>query len=279
MQYVVEVTPGRVALGNAEGIVLHENLAYLAQGDSWFSFGSFPFSKTNNLLMYLKLKKKALVVNCAKPGADLVDMTKSRSDQSFLDMFSFHSWNGILLSAGGNDLIAAAQKNTGPASRRILLTQEERGTGSSVERYISPEGWAAFANNLISEFKKIERLRDAKGSLCVDVPIYVHSYDYATPRLNGKKSQWLHKACELFAVPEKDRLALSKHLLKKLESDVLTQTGVTNLHVISTLGTLKPSKTSDTGNTEHWANEIHPNPTGYKLIAEKVAAVLNAQIT
>ena len=130
-----------------------------------------------------------------------------------------------------------------------------------------------------TEFKKIERLRDAKGSLCAGVPIYVHSYDYATPRLNGKTSKWLHKGCELFAVPDKDRIALAKYLLEKLEAEVLMQTGVRNLHVVSTLGTLKPAKTDDTGNTEHWANEIHPNPTGYKLIADKVSAVLNAQIT
>src|SRR5450755_2304641 len=46
----------------------------LAQGDSWFSIGAIPPFATSNLIFNMQLSRKTCVVDCARPGATLVNM-------------------------------------------------------------------------------------------------------------------------------------------------------------------------------------------------------------
>ncbi|MEM5332344.1 hypothetical protein VSR34_38615, partial [Paraburkholderia sp. JHI2823] len=99
-------------------------------------------------------------------------------------------WEALLLSAGGNDLIAAI--NTPPteddatkSALRLLRTPDERAgvpVADDCSHYVRPEGWAAFQNTILACFASLAEKRDGAGSLSKETPILIHSYDYAQPR-------------------------------------------------------------------------------------------------
>lgn len=55
-------------------------------------------------------------------------------------------------------------------------------------------------------------------------------------------------------------------LLTRLRT-LLLSLGLRNVHVIDTLGTLQRADVTDTGETLHWVNEIHPGAEGYRVLA------------
>ena len=83
----------------------------LAQGDSWFSNARAKLNAHANLLQELVFKEKAVAVNCAGTGNALSHMVDLESSPDFVQLLTgagAPAWDGVLLSVGGNDLIAAA---------------------------------------------------------------------------------------------------------------------------------------------------------------------------
>jgi hypothetical protein len=84
----------------------------LAQGDSWFSNARAKLNAHANLLQELVFKEKAAAVNCAGTGNALSHMVDLESSPEFMQLLAGPDapvWDGVLLSVGGNDLIAAAR--------------------------------------------------------------------------------------------------------------------------------------------------------------------------
>jgi hypothetical protein len=89
---------------------------FLAEGDSWFSIGSLNPAKNSNLLFEMAFAQSACAVNCAYPGDELRKMVKMNTDPMFIRQLKGRTsrhWDGVLLSAGGNDLIAALEWKEG----------------------------------------------------------------------------------------------------------------------------------------------------------------------
>lgn len=83
---------------------------FLAQGDSWFSIGTFKLHKNSSLLHQLNFSETSCAINCASPGAKLTHMVDNLCDPNFVNLLCGTQrvpWHGILLSAGGNDMIDA----------------------------------------------------------------------------------------------------------------------------------------------------------------------------
>ena len=115
---------------------------YLAQGDSWFSLGALLPAFTTNLPEELVLSRSTLIVNCARPGKVLALMTDTTQDPKFINLLSRPNtrwpWDGLLLSGGGNDLIAAAVvPGNFPQRQRLLLRADEWGTQPDASRYFT----------------------------------------------------------------------------------------------------------------------------------------------
>src|SRR5688572_17549892 len=88
----------------------------LAEGDSWFTLGTLNLAQGTNVLLELQFKQKNAVMSWAYPGDTLQRMVKGINDPDFDRALwnrkggNFASfWEGVIISAGGNDLIAAAQ--------------------------------------------------------------------------------------------------------------------------------------------------------------------------
>jgi hypothetical protein len=157
---------------------------YLAQGDSWFSIGSFPPWGTSSILQQISLNASSIAVNCARPGVTLQHMTERVSDSVFTDWFVgkvSEKWDAVLLSGGGNDMIdAALSPPTSDLALRLLRRPDEWLSTSGPARYLSEPGWTTFTAHLQAVWSHFL----AQRTMAQDpsVPVVVHTYDYVTPR-------------------------------------------------------------------------------------------------
>lgn len=255
----------------------------LAQGDSWFSIGSFPPGLTTNVLAELELNRSTVIVNCARPGKVLSHMTDTTTERSFVRLLTGRlamKWDAILLSGGGNDLIDAA--GVGPAAPpglRLLATAQERGNPVlAPDGYLSEPGWATFASHLKIVLNALIDRRDAGVNR--HVPLALHTYAHLMPRPAGAGfgfGPWLAPALTAFAVPAADWLGVSNALIDRLASLLEAIVSARRaadpacaLHIVdSRTANLVLARPAAPGSSGDFLNEIHPTRGGY----DKVAAV------
>jgi len=261
----------------------------LAQGDSWFSIGALPPTRTTRVVAELRLEKSTVVVNCAKPGAVLRRMTDTSREVQFLKLLRGKfalKWDALLLSGGGNDLIdAVGSSPAGPPDQRLLRTPAERGAGPLTGAdYVSEPGWQVFANHVSAVFNQLVDERDA--GINKGIPLVWHNYARVMPRPSGAGlgfGPWLLPALELYLVPQADLLPVSDELigrLGRLLRDIvavrMAQDPAANLHIAdSQAAGLELSAAGSEDSSGDWINEIHPTRGGYQKVAGAYAAVLD----
>ena len=276
---------------------------YLAEGDSWFTIGTLNFFDASNLLYELEFERHSVVISAAYPGDTLQHMVEFWRDPYFRRLLSDPAfaldWDGILLSAGGNDMIDAVQvpptdENGNPIEpqRRLLLTpaeaaqQEEAGPAA---RYVSEAGWTRFAAYLAANFKIIVEERD-KGRNA-GRPIFLHTYAVPTVRPSGARpgsNGWLFPAFESAGIPAADRQAVSdlmfarlRSLLLELDSDSASPNSLPHVHVFDSaaLTSIVPAEPDATGVSNDWANEIHLTWEGYRKVGRMFGPFIEAKLS
>lgn len=258
---------------------------YLAQGDSWFSMGHIPPWSTTNLLDQMTLTRAAVAVNCARPGVELAHMTDTVSAGDFLRMLAGNlawKWDALLVSGGGNDLIDAVQSApSASADLRLLRTAAEWGAQQDASRYVSDAGWSTFAAHM--EVVLVNLLDRRDGGINQDTPVFLHTYDYPTPRnapAGPGFGPWLYPALLAFGVPSQDWTALAKVLIDSLAQmwqGLAGKYAARKVTVIDSRGSIQPASPDATGVSGDWENEIHPTPHGYTLLANCWRTALDAQ--
>ena len=247
----------------------------LAEGDSWFSFGSW---KLQSLLRHLKFDQDTIIVSLAEPGDTLVHMADICGNPALEQQLAANGfkWDALLLSGGGNDVIDNARfivpKRSGPQS-----------SAKPVEEYFDPDALRATLNGITRGYREIIKLRDRADSPCPGVPLIAHTYDYCTPRnaparfLFPVLGPWLHTAFTAAKIDPVRWNEISDFLIDALGSRLLSlQSRLPNFHVVDTRGTLTRAAPGAIEDDADWDNEIHPNRGGFKKIAGKVVAVVNA---
>jgi hypothetical protein len=261
----------------------------LAQGDSWFSIGALPPTRTTRVVAELRLEKSTVVVNCAKPGAVLRRMTDTSREVQFLRLLRGKfalQWDALLISGGGNDLIdAVGAAPTGAPNQRLLRTPAERGNGPLTGAdYVSEPGWQVFANHLGVVFNQLVDERDA--GINKGIPLVWHNYARVMPRPSGAGmgfGPWLLPGLELYQVPQADLLLVSDELLGRLArllDDIvaarLAQDPAANLHIADSQSAGVELAAAGSENTSgDWINEIHCTRGGYQKVAGAYAKVLD----
>jgi len=261
----------------------------LAQGDSWFSIGALPPTRTTRVVAELRLERSTVVVNCAKPGAVLQRMTNTSKEVQFLKLLRGKmalKWDALLISGGGNDLIdAVGSAPTGAPNQRLLRTPAERGNGPLAGAdYISEPGWQVFTDHISAVFNQLVDERDSGVNR--PTPLVWHNYARVMPRPSGAGlgfGPWLLPAIDLYQVPAADRLLVSDELigrLGKLVADIIAARKAKdpdcNLHVADSQSAgLDLAAAGSTDESGDWMNEIHPTRNGYRKVAGAYAAVLD----
>jgi hypothetical protein len=261
----------------------------LAQGDSWFSVGALPPTRTTRVLAELRLLRSTVIVNCAKPGAVLHHMTKTTTEQAFLRLLSgtiAMKWDAILLSGGGNDLIDACSAGPdNPPQQRILRTPAERGPSpASGADYVSEPGWQTFRSHIRLVFNQFVDARDR--GINRTTPIVWHNYARVMPTSVGAGlgfGPWLLPSLERFQVPKADRLKLSDELIarlgalvRELVAERFARDPQCRIHIADSQSAgLVLADADATGSSGDWINEIHPTREGYRKAASAWEKVLD----
>jgi hypothetical protein len=268
----------------------------LAEGDSWFTIGSLNPVRSSNLLLHLRVTRSTAIISCAYPGDTLAHMVDHVNDPWFDRLLrhpNFASrWEGILLSAGGNDLIDAAQqrpchRNGQPAAwdERLLLTPEEalqqHPAETGAARWISEPGWQRLSDYLVANLIELVERRDE--GMNRGVPLMLHTYSAPVVRPAGVVTApqgWLWPAFEAFGIPVGERQAVSDLLFGRLRQ-LWLDTGPTlpQVRVFDSAAVpLNPARPGSTGPSGDWVNEIHLTPAGYAKLGAAMGPWMEAQL-
>ncbi|MBI5784308.1 MAG: hypothetical protein HZA64_02530 [Rhodocyclales bacterium] len=249
---------------------------FLAEGDSWFTLAALP---GGNLLQELHLDRWAMVVNTAYPGDKLSNIVEWRDNQEFVRLLAVpgfaYQWDAILLSAGGNDLIAAAGTRGG-------LLKQPAADPMVLENWINRASLQKFLDYVKANMACIVDLRDSADSPNKGIPIYAHTYDYPTARPAPAKfmgtldfsGPWLYDAYVGIGLPEQLWVPMTEFLIDAL-AETLLGMNLANVHVIDTRGVMARAAEGSTGDSGDWLNEIHANRNGRKKLAHRWNDVLN----
>jgi hypothetical protein len=254
----------------------------LAEGDSWFTLGGVP--QCNLLRSMNDLPFDSVIVTLADPGdriRDMADIGDNANLRKAMSKRFGYSWDVILLSGGGNDLIAYAKDLVQPRSDHV---------NSAPGDYVREERLDEVLQYIQRAYRKIAALRDAPNSACTGKPILTHTYDYTTPRnspaLIGPlkvSGPWLHPAFVAAGIPQPKWNAVSDYLLDALAAAILElQQGsdpIANFNVVDTRGALVRAALDDEDNSNDWLNEIHPNQGGYTKLAFPFTAQANLHLS
>lgn len=258
----------------------------LAEGDSWFSYGSLKF---RNVLLDLALPKKTLVLNIAQPGDTLRRMHETCRNAElyfFLKNRGGRRWDAILLSGGGNDVIDAAW-NADIGAPEIFVKPSDPAsiTLANLRTILRQPAYDALFEYIGANVQQIVREgRDQTGGNSVDVPLFMHTYALLQPRNAPVKylnqGPWLFQACQWLGIDQALWIEVARMVLSDLATR-LKSLNLPNFHVIDTLAlttTMVPSAPGSTGDSNDWENEIHPNRGGYRKLAatwaSEIAGVL-----
>jgi hypothetical protein len=253
-------------------------LRILAEGDSWFSFGSW---KLNSLLNHLRFARPAAIVTLAQPGdtiRHMADICTNPELDNWLSLpYSDIAWNAVLVSGGGNDVIDDARN--GLIVPPSATPQPEKEAGE----YIDAAALERTLAGVRESYAKIVELRDRPNSPCIGVPLVTHEYDFTTPRdapaqfLLARKGPWLYTAVTNAKIPPSRWNAVSDYILAALGATLEgLEQALPNFHVARTLGTLERARPGTTGNSNDWDNEIHPNRRGFDKLARVLAGPIEA---
>lgn len=284
------IHPRDVGHGDLSAVVGSGEYAwhFLAEGDSWFTIGALPSS---NLLFEMRLARWAQIFNLAYPGDTIKRIsTLAKNDdlQRWLARRNFATrFDALILSGGGNDVIDEAAG--------LISTQAEHGLDPEApESYVDEGALDDLLGRIQRGFAEIIKIRDSEHSLSRHAPAFVHTYDYATPRnaparfIGGipMSGPWLHAVFRNSGMPIELQQRIANHLMDRLAQalwELDSERGLPTLrlpafHVVETRNTLVMANPSEIGNSNDWLNEIHPNLAGYRKLAARISAKVNAML-
>ncbi len=248
---------------------------FLAEGDSWFSYGS---TKFRNVFTSMELPYPACILNISEPGDTLRRMHETTRNSQFyfyLRNKGGRRWSAIFLSGGGNDLMDALWNQD--AQRSEILVRPNAPSSidqTNLRSVIHDDALDALLNYIkVNVAQIVAQGRDGGDSDSKDVPLFMHTYALAQPRdapvriVGG--GPWLFPACVWLGIDPALWLDLSRLLLEELAA-CIRSIDLPNFHVVDTMNlttTLIPAAAGTSGDSNDWDNEIHPNRRGYRKLA------------
>lgn len=256
----------------------------VAEGDSWFKKAP----ARTGIIFYLERSHAKgnydLSSNIASPGDTLQDMREDQLDLLVNKVSRRKGTVGLLLSGGGNDLLASKRKVTDGRFYKFL-----RKKSSGVHPGDSPLDEAAVEAFISADVKSLKRwymdILDAVLAKNPDLFVVLHGYGRAVPDGRGFEKAslmlgpWLHPAFELRGYdddePEDwdfrrrgiDRiLEMFNDMVRGLSETPPYAGRVIYLDLRSHLTTQKNFEDDDY--LGDWDDELHPTPLANKRLAQ-----------
>ncbi len=247
----------------------------LAEGDSWFAWGYLNVKPSPNVLTSMDFVKRTATISYAYSGDTVGDMARMTAGAGFRLEMRNRRFKAMLLSGGGNDLFDAIRFGH-------ILQKAGAADPADPDSYVK---WTA-VDDLIAYVRKnyaeIISWRSHALSMNKTTPFVFHTYDWPMPRpakaeVMGMPAvgTWLYKPLVDVVAP-KD---LRHEIIKRVANRVLK--AITDFHdpaagiyVVDTRGCTTPALPETTGDSNDWANEVHPNESGYAKVAKLICAQL-----
>lgn len=240
------------ALNNARNQHHPANPRILMIGDSWFWY---PFNNLAQVVGALRPHEEVLVVG--KSGAEAAEWaTKFRKDIDHAFKHYGAGAKALLLSGGGNDL--AGMKDF------LHIIKDDCSAATSAAACYQTAQPDTLITGIMGHYRAlIQKFRAYNAT----APVVLHHYDFAWPTGIGVfgPADWLAEPMTKARVPTAWRRPLFRDLierLKKAQEQLALEPALGKVRVANTAGVLPDS-------SDAWANELHPTPEGFNLLAEK----------
>jgi hypothetical protein len=252
----------------------------LAEGDSWLSIF---LPRDGNLLSALRSRHDVVLLDLSYPGDTLAEMAHGRQFELFERLVAQEhdgwAFDAILLNGGGNDLI-------GGGLERVLSKPARSRRKTLARNWIDDEALGRLLGEIHACFQRFIEARSG-STLNARCPILTCTYDFITPRNCG--AQLLGVTLDgPWICPRMNELGIGEPALQKAITDTLLIAYRTrlleplaadianNFHLADTQGTLVPASPDDFESRGDWADEIHPSARGWKKLAQRIGAALDA---
>lgn len=242
-------------------------LNLLADGDSWFDYplgGDFPGVHTDVLAQLTDIGQPSpRILSFAHFGYttdQCLGLVRRQRLVAALTDPRHGKFDAILMSAGGDNIAG---------NRFAIWLNDAASVGHDPARALSESRFAGALAEVRAGYDSLARLRDQHAP---GTPIFVHAYDYAIPSGVGVccVGPWLKPSLEYCGwTDEAMGAGIVRDMLTRFGS-MLEQFAAStpNVVYVPTQGTLA---------ADQWANELHPTPVGFRLIADKFRAALEAR--
>ena len=245
----------------------HAPLNLLADGDSWFDYplgGDFPGVHTDVLAQLGAVGQPTPRILSFAHYGYTTDQSLGMARRERLVRALTDPRNGrfdaILMSGGGDNIVGD----------RLAIWLNDAGTvAADPARALSETRFQGALEEVRAGYDSLARLRDQHAP---GVPIVVHAYDYAIPSGRGVccVGPWLKPSLDYCGwTDEQIGAGIVRDMLGRFGSMLEDFAASTqDVVYVQTQGTLAP---------DQWANELHPTPPGFRLIADKFRAALAAR--
>jgi hypothetical protein len=233
-----------------------QRLVILTEGDSWFSY---PLNA--NIADHIEMMNDFSILRLEHNGDEAREILAAGSEQ--LRKLKYYLKNypvdAVLISAGGNDLIA----------EELGKVLEKRVNGSTWQSSVKLATLSTVLDDIVAGYA---RLLDARDSLRPGCVVVAHSYCYFQPtgrKATGpfgllKAGPWMRPVLVAKGIdPETEGREVARYLVDELHARLMALAAVRpRFHVVDMRSALP-------ADTVHWADEIHPSGTGFRRLAEE----------
>ena len=244
----------------------------LVEGDSWVSHPLL----ANLTVQFDQFGKGGYaILNLAQPG-DTASRMLSPGGKQFKELASLivnekygYKWDLIFLSAAGNDIVGDEIETENYVNSKIA------NDGLSGRQLIS-QSYRDRINAVAEDYQNLITFRD-QSQANPETPIITHVYSYLTPRMVGTKvfgamlgKGWVQRyLIPKGIVDEEEQKDVVRGMMDYYWDAMLAlQKNNKGFLVADTRLTLSTSDTQP--NMDWWHDEIHPNYTGFKRVAEAI---------
>lgn len=251
---VSEVRP-RQAVFAASIKQFPKRLVMVTEGDSWFSY---PLNA--NIADYIEMMSDFSILRLEHNGDEAREILGAGSEQ--LKKLKYYLKNypvdALLMSAGGNDLVAG----------ELAKVLNKKSNGATWQSTVKLAELTAVLDQIIGSYTRLLDARDALRPKCA---VFAHSYCYFQPtgrKATGpfgllKAGPWMRPVMVAKGIdPDTEGRELARYLIDELHARLKALAAARpRFHVVDMRTALPDDNT-------HWADEIHPSGTGFRVLAE-----------
>jgi hypothetical protein len=233
-----------------------KRLVVLTEGDSWFSY---PLS--NNIADYVELMNTELSMMRLEHNGDEAREIFAPGSEQLKNLKAYlkkYPVDALLVSAGGNDIVAAELKK--------LLDKKTR--GATWQSAVKLTTFTTLLDDIVAAYSRVLDARDALRPNCV---VFAHSYCYFQP--TGRKATgpfgllssgpWMRPVLVAKGIdPDTEGRDVARYLVDELHARLRALAAVRSRFQLIDMRAALPV------DDVHWADEIHPSGTGFKQLAE-----------